>query len=400
MIKKLRRQFVLVIMSIVFALVVLCSVLSYSNTYWGLRNETRGMLTELLALKDAPEGVTSGALHISLPYFFLYTDGNGHLLRTADTDRFSFSERDYEAILQEAQRMGKDCASVRNYKVCFMREASEEGDCYAFFDISSQFRIMNSLAWDCVMASLLCLLAFFGISILLSGWVVKPVEKAWEQQKRFVSDASHELKTPLTVILTNSELIQMQEYPEEDRRRFAANIETMSQQMKGLIEELLDLACTEDDEKTRACFETLNLSALVEEEALLYESLFFENHKELQFEIEPGRRVKGDEAGLRRVVRSLLDNALKYGEASKPVRVQLSHDRKGRALLSVSSAGEPFSSEEKKAIFRRFYRSEESRGAVQGYGLGLPIVKATVEAHGGLIWADSACGINTFYVQL
>ena len=229
------------------------------------------------------------------------------------------------------------------------------------------------------------------MSILLARWAVKPVERAWEEQRQFVSDASHELKTPLTVILTNAELLQTDPDP-----RYAHSILTMSRRMRELVQSLLELARV-DNGAVRAAFEDTDLSELVSEELLPFEPLYFERGLELDSAIGEGLRVSGSPRHLRQVVTILLENAMLYSPENAAVRVSLT--RQGaNALLTVTNPGE-LSREQCRSIFRRFYRADPARTA-GGSGLGLAIAQAITADHGGRIWAESREGSVSISVSL
>ena len=122
------------------------------------------------------------------------------------------------------------------------RVDSPFGQRVVFADITSEQSTLNNLVKNCILIGVLCFFAFLGISIRLAAWTVKPVERAWQKQRQFVSDASHELKTPLTVIMTNAELLQGREDDRESQVQFSSNILTMSRQMRALVEQMLELA--------------------------------------------------------------------------------------------------------------------------------------------------------------
>ena len=201
------------------------------------------------------------------------------------------------------------------------------------------------------------MLAFFLISLILARWAVKPVERAWIQQRQFVAGASHELKTPLTVILTNAELLQEPDRDEKARAQFSASILSMAKQMRGLVENLLELTRV-DNSTVKASISQLDYSELISNAILPFEPLYFERGLEIQSAIEPGIRVNGSEGHLRQVMEILLDNGMKY--SASPATVQVELKRHGlHSLLSVSNPGKPISPEELKNIFitRRFISS-------------------------------------------
>lgn len=258
--------------------------------------------------------------------------------------------------------------------------------------------IIKSLTRNCILTGILSFFAFLGISTFLADRAVKPVDKAWRQQKQFVADASHELKTPLTVILTNAELLQTSGYDAGHRSRFSDNILIMTKQMQRLTEELLELSKA-DSGSVKAIMNELDFSRLTETSTYYFDSLFFENGLELNTEIDNGITIKGSEEHLKQVVEILLENALKYAATPSQVTVQLKKQR-FYCILSVSSHGDPISAENLKNIFKRFYRIDKSRSRTGSYGLGLSIAKSIVTDHHGKIWAESRDGVNTFFVRL
>ena len=241
------------------------------------------------------------------------------------------------------------------------------------------------------------LIVFFVISLFLAKWMVKPVDRAWTQQKQFISDASHELKTPLAVIMANAELMQSTANTAE-KDRYCGNIFQMSVRMRELVEGMLDLSRV-DNGQVKSTFKKLDLSGLVEEALLPFEPMFFENGLHLQSSVGQGITVNGNDRYLSQVVHILLDNALKY---SAPGIVELQLQRYGRtqALLTVSNPGNPIAPEDQERIFDRFYRQDEARTASGSFGLGLAIAKSLVTEHGGRIWVDSNKTGNCFCVLL
>lgn len=269
-----------------------------------------------------------------------------------------------------------------------------------FSDVSSALSAMRNLLYSCLLIALLAFLGFLIIAIFLARLTVRPVEQAWIQQKQFVSDASHELKTPLTVILTNVELLQEQsEAASPGIQRFANNILTMSQQMRGLVESLLELARVDNGSIQKLSLQPVDLSRLVEKELLTFEAMFYEKGLLLTDDIAENIHVKGSAQHLSQVVEILLDNAQKYAAPNGTVHVML-RQSPHHALLSVADPGEAISEENLKNIFKRFYRIDPARAMNHSYGLGLSIAQSIVENHRGRIWAESQDGINTFFVEL
>lgn len=199
-----------------------------------------------------------------------------------------------------------------------------------FADISSETAALKGLVRTCALIAGLSFILFLAISIWLSGWAVRPVEKAWKQQRQFVADASHELKTPLTVIMTNAELLQSSGCGEEEQRRFSEAILAMSRQMRGLIEQMLDLARA-DSGQAEAAFEQVDLSRTAEDSLLLFEPLYFEQGLTLYAEIEEGILIWGLKDRLSQLLDILLDNACKYSSQGGTTWVKLKNREKATA---------------------------------------------------------------------
>ena len=239
---------------------------------------------------------------------------------------------------------------------------------------------------------------FLGLSLLLARWAVGPVARAWERQREFVADASHELKTPLTVILSNAQLLAEADGDAALRERLTSNILAMSARMRGLVEDLLELARVDTGPQAQD-MQVLDLSRLTAEALLPFEPLFYERGLTLESELEPGIRVRGSAAQLTQCVGILLDNACKYASEHGHALVRLRRQGRRACLLSVENSGEPLSAREQRDIFKRFYRADRSRTG-GSFGLGLAIARGIAGAHRGRIWAEAFEGGNRFCLRL
>ena len=255
---------------------------------------------------------------------------------------------------------------------------------------------MERLTQICLLAAGGTLMAFLAVSVLLSRWMAGPVDEAWKRQRQFVADASHELKTPLTVVQTSAELLG--DGDPAAQARYRENIQAGARQMRTLVEGLLELARADGGMPEKAV-EIVGLSKLAEEAILPFEPVFFERGLTLESSLEPGLLVRGSPEKLRRALEALLDNAQKYTAPGGAVLVRLV--RQGRySVISVSGPGNELSPQERRDVFKRFYRADPARTGDGSCGLGLSIAQETVAAHGGRIWAESADGRNTFLIRL
>ena len=402
MIKRLRLTFLCVSMALITLLLAVILVLVCRFTWEGMKERS------LASLQTAAEGFGPGGpggmgdkqeqAH-TRPCFVLSIDPKGQL-EAMGSSYYDLSDgQQLRQILDAAKESGKRTDVLTAYGLRYYRAESGPGVRYAFTDVSSEIATMRVLIISCVAIGIAAFVLFFAMMLALSRWMVRPVEEAWTRQRQFVADASHELKTPLTVIMTNAELLQSSEYDESARQRFAASIHTMSVQMRGLVEGLLDMARI-DNATARRQLQPLDMSRLVEEAALPFEAVYFEADRSLEMTIEPGISVLADGSELRRVVEILLDNGCKYSQSGTAVQLKLSRQGHNRAQLSVASRGESLTSQQCRDIFQRFYRVDAARTMNHSYGLGLPIAQAIVSAHKGKIWCESKEDLNTFYVNL
>lgn len=399
MLKRLRLKFICVNMGIVTVMLAVIFGLVLRFTSQNMERESVRMM-QAVAMdpfhrgrpNERPEGVR-------LPFFVVQIGRDGRL----ETDGGGYYDLSDEAFLRDlvaaVSSSGRQTGLLREYRLRFCRAATPEGQRLVFADISSEQNTLHRLLRDCALIGGVSFLAFFLISLFLSQWAVRPVAKAWNQQRQFVSDASHELKTPLTVILTNAELMNDQGCDEPTRRQSARNVLTMSVRMRELVEQLLELARI-DSGGARAAFSRVDFSRVVSDAVLPFEPLFFERGLELRCRVEDGLAVRGSEGHLRQVADILLDNARKYAATASRVTVSLCRRGKNQCLLSVASRGEAIPKEDLRNIFKRFYRADRARAMSHSYGLGLAIAAGIVETHRGKIWAESANGTNTFFVRL
>lgn len=260
----------------------------------------------------------------------------------------------------------------------------------AFVDRTQEYTSMKSFLFSSLLVGSCALVALFVISFFLSAWVVRPVEKAWAQQKQFVADASHELKTPLTVILANTGILLS--HPQdsiEQQKRWIQNTQEEAVNMKKLVDDMLFLA--KSDAAVSLVYSEVNFSDVVWSSVLPFESVAFEQGLSLDSDIAENINFLGDEGKLRELVRILLDNACKYCAPKGKIFVRLEREgEKERFLLSVkNTVSEKMSEQELERMFERFYRADKARNREKGgYGLGLAIAKSIVDQHHGKISAS------------
>lgn len=395
MLKKLRLKFVLINMGIVAAMLLVIFATVYHFTKADLEKQSITMLDKLSQSTRQPGGIHEE--DILLPYFVIQINLRGEVVASGHTYFDLTDEELLQELIQRVLTAKKSSGFLERYELRYKAESGMGVQTLYFVDVSSQRAALSTLIQVCVLIGIFSLLAFLAVSILLAGWAVKPVEKAWQQQRQFVSDASHELKTPLTVIMSNAELLNSSECDEQDRLQFSQSILTMSQRMRSLVEGMLELARA-DNGQIRKNFTLLDYSKLVENALLPFEPVMFEKELILQSNVEPNIRLSGSGEHLHQVVDILLDNAAKYAIPGI-VTVTLKKERSS-CILTVSNPGSPIPKEDLERIFHRFYRTDTARTGTGSFGLGLPIAKGIVTEHNGKIWAQSNETGNCFFVQL
>ncbi len=402
---KIRVRIVLVVMLIV-TVVISCIFTSFVKlTKRSLHNSETEFLNSV-ALNPRRFGAFGEEVpENQLPYIVFQVIDNGDELipfsvysSSRNGDEFDFEETDtINEVLTLIQKSQNDTGRIAKYKCRFLKVRLYDNVYnYAIVNVANNESMLHDLRLRVSVLSIISILIFTVIAAVLSRWMVRPVQRAWEQQKQFVSDASHELKTPLTVITTNAELLQTENLSEEEKSKYTNNIVTVSHQMRGLVEDLLNLSRLDRLEKSS--FTEFNLSDSYNDALLQFEPVMFELGLDLTEDIEPGIMVRGSDQRLDQLLTILLDNAGKYckrGAEAAEVKVCLKKSGKN-AVLTVSNPSELLSDQQLKDIFKRFYRTDESHNEKSSYGLGLPIAKSICEAHGGKISAGFYNGIIEF----
>ncbi len=391
MIRKLRWQFVAACMGLIAAVLAIVFGCVWASAQNALEHSSHMALEQALSRRggDLLPGFrqNGGDDQVLLPYFTVQVWGTtvyvtgGTYSGLEDTDALT-------AILTDCLSQEADEGSLPGYALRYLRQDDGLYTQIAFVDISLETAALRQMMASYLRIGLLSLLLLAGASFLLSLRVTRPVERAWRQQRQFFSDASHELKTPLTVILSNAEMLETSDLPERESR-WRDNILSESRQMKTLVEEMLTLSRTEDAQR-KPTVADVDLSDLSEDCALAFEPVAFEAGKPLSWDVTPALTVSGDGEKLRRLLSILLDNAAKYGAPGEGIVLSLRAER-SQAILSVAngSGGHPIPPEELPRLFERFYRADASRGEQSGFGLGLPIAQAIAKEHHGALRAES-----------
>lgn len=395
MIKKLKKRFILTSMAVVTLVLLLVSGALFIGARKVIYSDADQMLKRSLVLAFGGSGASGEGRHGGRERAVVLTidPETGAIENRTDGTLDNFSEEEQRALAREAAQ-GKSL----NKKGVRASVEKRNGKTYvAVVDTAMEDRLQAAAVKALALFAVGVWLALLLLVYLLSGWAVRPMAKAWDMQRQFVADASHDLKTPLTVILSNSELLRQQgesgDSPELER------IQSAGKRMKDLVQKMLTLARMEDD-PNRGAWESMDLSDMVMETALAFEAAAFEKGLTIEENVESDLVVKGNRAQVQSVVECLLDNACKYAAPGSRVTVSLEKAGK-RAKLTVHNTGSYIPPEDIQHVFERFYRADKSRTEGDSSGLGLAIVESVVEAMGGTVAAESSeTGGTTFTALL
>lgn len=398
MIKKLRIKFVIINMAIVTVLLGIILSLTYCFTKTRLETQSVRMMQRIAAAPFRENAQLQSSEEMRLPYFVIRLGPDGERL-AAGGGYYDLSDDEVEKLVGKfwdaEQRMGV----IPQYALRYCRIDAPHSHYLVFADISSELQTLRSLLHTCLIIGILGFCGFLGASVALSSWAIRPVDRAFRAQQQFIADASHELKTPLTVIKTNAQL--MESCPEDPRIQTKSlnNILTMSEQMRCLIEQMLTLARS-DYGPGKGTVAAVDFSHLAEQTVLPFEPVFFENHMELITDLQPEIRVEGDPNALRQLLEILLDNGAKYGNAGGKIWVRLESAGRHRCRLTVANEGPHIPKEQLESFFARFTSGDPARNRRGSFGLGLAIARGIAENHKGKLWAESKDGINAFHLEL
>lgn len=318
-------------------------------------------------------------------YFTVTVDENGEVT-DCDLDRIAaVDEETAEEYTQTAQQKNKTTGfqGIYRYRVT----ETEDGAKYVFLDCRREISNFRTVLVTTISVSLLGLAAVFVLVVIFSRMVFLPVEESIQKQKRFITDASHELKTPLTIIDANIEVMEM----ESGESQWTKSTRKQIQRLSGLVQQLVTLSRLDEEKGLEEKCE-FNLSEAVSECVQPYESLAQTREKNLTLNIEEDITYTGDERSIRQLAGILMDNAVKY--SSENGNITLTLKKKGKKIfLEVYNDADDLPQGKLDVLFERFYRLDSSRNSgTGGSGIGLSMAKAIVQAHKGKITAENKNG--------
>lgn len=408
MLKKMRRKFILSAMTAVFTIVFILSALvnvSYFQITARQLDMTLHGIYESERLREDPfkSGQFRGRGPFNEPmpeepymtrYFAVSFDGSGEVTHTSRDYIASISDDEAAEYARAVLARGSSSGYYKGYR--YLVERGEETSTAVFLNAVKEVALQKVLLTGCITVSLLCMLLAFGIIVVLSRRAVDPYMRNIERQKRFITDASHEIKTPLTAIAASADVLAM----EQEGNEWVETIQQQVQRLSKLVGSLVALSRL-DEEQPLPEQADFSLSDVIWEIAEPVNSLAAAKGLRFSQQIEDGLTVHGDRNSMGQLVSILLENALKYTSPGGEIRLTAARAHRD-IIMEVYNTCHLEDTAHLDRLFDRFYRPDESRSSgTGGNGIGLSIARAIAEAHRGSITARSESGEDiTFRVKL
>ncbi len=405
MIRKLQRKFVLAAMLSLFIvlglLIGLINILNY-RTLVTEADETLSTLAEIgengsggftFGSKTAQDPRGSGTGHgrrrefsgerpYQSRYFSVTLSASGEVVSSDLKNVVTVDEQTAEEMAKTAAKKGRASGFSGDYR--YLGTPQDDGTQWIFLNRERELSTFRTFLWTSVGISAAGFVMVFLLLLLLSARIVRPIAQSYEKQKQFITDAGHELKTPITIIRADTDVLEA-DLPDSE---WIADIRTQTDRLSSLTNDLIYLSRMEE-ESAKPQMLDFPLSDVVSDAAQPFQAVAKAQSKTFSADVQPMLSLHGDEKSIRKLVSILLDNAMKYSPDGGAVALSLK--KTGRqTLLSVTNTAENMEKGDQDRLFDRFYRADASRNSeTGGFGLGLAIAKAVVDVHKGKIHAVS-----------
>lgn len=343
-------------------------------------------------------------------YYFIY-DNEGNLVnwKTSNDEFFDImSEESLKLVIGNSAKLINISSTKKDYYLMIKLPIVIDNKQIAYYsvaeDVSLVFNTLDNLKTIMIIVTIISFILSIGIGYIIAGKTIKPVMQAYETKERFIGDASHELRTPISVILLSIELLKGELNPlSKDGPEILDDVLSESLKMKELVEKLLFLA-RNDSVNLSIERKTVDISELLNSNIRIYNAIAL--NKEINFDvnISSNLKVQGDYSLLNSAISTLIDNAIKYNKQNGLVCVfakNIKIKNKDYVKIQIKDSGIGINSKDLDKIFERFYRQDISRSKeVEGHGLGLSIAKAIIESHSGEIEVESKLNVGTTFTVL
>ncbi len=416
-INELRRKFILIASLSFFLVILFMGAATALSNQWSLRIQAGhalqliidngGTLPEpennddRIGATDEFVGLTPEFIY-GARYFSVVFDSEGNPVQVEHKHMKSVGEKRAIKLAREAIDAYENSLTVKLLNLgmtdtFFYRvgEVRDDMTVVAFLDCSFQMQVNNAVAWNTLLISCFGVVGVFLLVVLLSGRAVQPEIENARKQKQFITNASHELKTPLAVIRANTEVIEMLQGESEWTQSTMGQVDRMD----GLVQNLVMIARSAERED-RSQVAEVDVSRIVAESVKPFRALVVQEQKQLECVLGENVLMVADESAIQQLCTLLVDNAIKYCDEGGLVRVQTSSPRKGRVTLAVSNTFANGKASQFNRYFERFYRDDQSHSDEGGYGIGLSVAESICTRYRGSIRATWKAGTATFTCQL
>ena len=404
--KKLRNKVFAVIFSLLTLFTFFIFITSITRSYIERFNTVKNILNSKPMIFDSRDkNIDPGdqefqeqrKIYLDYDIYTVILDNNGKYAGLINNTYDEIDEKKVKKIAEDIISNHKSNIYIGNLYTEKYSYAFHKNNELIIMDNTELNGILITQLYNRILTFVISELIIFIISYLMTKWITIPVKNSFDKQKTFVADASHELKTPLAVIVASCDA-----YQNDKDEKWVNNIKNESERMIKLVKELLDLAKTEEEQEL--VLSNNNLSEIVESSILTFESLFYDNNIKLKYDIEDNIKLQCNEDSIIELMSILIDNARKHTDENGKVIVSLHKKnninlRNKQIILEVKNSGKPIKKGDEEKIFERFYKADSSRNRdSNNYGLGLAIAKNIVTKHNGTIEAFSNKGFTTFRV--
>lgn len=395
MIKKLQRKFILLSMSaLLFVLTIIITGINIVN-YQSVTQEADELLSIITENKGEfpmepdkfghrlPPGM-SPEIPYESRYFSVILDQDTSQVLFVETSRIISVDKQAAIVYADtALNKNNDIGFIQNFR--YQIHSDTEFTRITFLDCGRKLDAFYSFLFASITISFLGFLVVFAFIAFFSNRIIRPISESYEKQKRFITDASHEIKTPLTIIGANTDVLEM----EIGENEWLIDIKKQVTQLTELTNDLVFLSRMEENENTLPMID-FPFSEVIMETITSFQSLAHKQEKELECLVPPMLTLCGNEKSIRQLISILLDNAIKYSPVGEQISLQVEEQNHHIHMVVTNHTHQNIESEQLKLLFDRFYRIDASRNSqTGGHGVGLSIAKAIVEAHHGKIQASS-----------
>ncbi len=393
MIRKLQIQITAILMAILSSVTIGILVAVNIVNYNASQQEAFHYLNEVASSGEMLIASEENSSLFSYRFFRVFIDMYGNAFKSVSENNAMYTDEQLAALATKVLIRGKNSGAIDH--MLYTVKDESYGKLIVFMDNRITEANIRAVGLYSLIFGSMGLFLLFCMVLFLAKWLTKPIEEAFHKQKIFVSDVSHELKTPLAVITANADTLES----EIGESKWLGYIKNEAYKMSGLVNNMLTLTRMETTEN-KLSFQRFDLTETVRGAVMPFESIAYEKQVDLSVSLQESVFLSGNQEQLGRVAAILTDNAVKYTEPGGKISVLLQQNR-GKTILQVSNTGPEIPYADRKKIFDRFYRVDKARSRENGsYGLGLSIAKTIVSAHHGTISVDCRNSRNIFTVTI